>query len=65
MTANHDWRAYSHEGALYLIRDVLTDDGEFAGHCEYAVRDGDEIAWRFCIEGVDFADIEPLARLTD
>lgn len=59
-------RWYVWEGGIYAIRDVITPEGKFAGFCEYAARlmDG-ALMWKPCAEGVDFKDIEPLARLVN
>lgn len=59
MAEDNELRAALWNGGLYVIRDVMKG-GKFS-RCEYAaiVRDG-ELVWRPCIEGVQFADIEPL-----
>jgi hypothetical protein len=54
-------RAYYWKNQVFIIRDVF--DGPKSKHCEYGVltKDGG-IAWRTCVEGVAFKDIEPLLR---
>lgn len=53
-------RKYEQDGAVYIIRDVLQDDGAFAGSCEYAVKsDTGQVRWAACREGVQFNEIEP------
>jgi hypothetical protein len=55
-------------GGVYVVRDVWSDGGhEYRmglklDRCEYAVMDGDQKVWKPCIEGVMWADIEPLRR---
>lgn len=59
MAEYSELRATLWEGGLYVIRDVF-EDGKFV-RCEYAqtIHD-DKLVWLPCIEGVEFADIEPL-----
>jgi hypothetical protein len=45
---------------VYVIRDVLTSDGQFAGFCQYKTQRHDgSIVWKPCAEGVQFSAIEP------
>lgn len=55
-----DRRVFERAGNVYVIRDVLHANGKPSGQCQYAVLDDDGIAWRPCVEGVLFADIQPL-----
>ena len=55
-------RSQEWNGGIYVIRDVWREDGKHE-RCEYAVMDGDQMAWKPCIEGVLYADIEPLRRV--
>ena len=50
-------RRYEHEGAVYMIRDVMNSDGSFSGRCEYAASGN---RWLPCREGVNFSEIQPL-----
>ena len=52
-------RRYEHNGAAYIIRDVLTDEGTFMA-CEYAVKSESGHVRRLpCREGVFFEEIQP------
>jgi hypothetical protein len=59
-------RRYWRAGNLYVIRDVWQRDPHFLSglrlmRCEYAVRNPNgSKRWKRCIEGVEFAAIEPL-----
>lgn len=54
-----DPRLYVTDRGVYMIRDVLTEDGDFAGICERAVYIGGDIQWLTCPEGVEFDQISP------
>ena len=57
---NSQERRYEHNGAVYIIRDVLNDDGSFGGSCEYAVTsETGNVRWLPCREGVTFEEIQP------
>ncbi len=68
MAEDSELRAYQQEGRIYVIRDVfeVVEDGKRKHlRCEYATMphismSDHSIVWRPCIEGVLFADIEPL-----
>lgn len=51
-------------GDAYLIRNVLTDDDQFAGICEYAVYDewSGHTRWHVCRKDVEFSEIQPFIR---
>lgn len=56
-------RAYVHDNAVYVIRDVRSIDGKMVT-CQYATRDyRDDTVWRDCPEGVLFKEIRPLVSL--
>jgi hypothetical protein len=59
MVEDSTLRAALWDGGLYVIRDVFNDN-KFV-RCEYAttINDG-ELLWQPCIEGVLYADIEPV-----
>lgn len=55
----HEW-----QGGIYVIRDVLNASGQFSGQCEYATLEDGAVWWRQCAEGVLYADIKPMVRLS-
>lgn len=56
------WRAELYGKHVYVIRDVMADNGKL-DRCEYLTRAGDRAVWRPCVEGVQFADIQPLVTI--
>ena len=63
MAEYSELRAYQQEERIYVIRDVF--EGGKLARCEYASMpylsmSDHAIVWKPCIEGVSFADIEPL-----
>ena len=55
-------------GGLYVIRDVWSDGGHVYRkglsllRCEYAVMKDGEKVWKPCLEGEEYANIEPLRK---
>ena len=62
-TRSQEWN-----GGVYVIRDVWSDGGHVyrrglkLDRCEYAVMEDGAEVWKPCIEGVMYADIEPLRQ---
>lgn len=53
-------RLYVTETGIFLIRDVLDENGRFSGVCENAAyQNGGEIIWHVCREGEDFDRLAP------
>lgn len=52
-------RLYVTDRGVYMVRDVLDDEGHYSGVTEYARYIGGDVQWTVCREAPEFDQIAP------